>query len=62
MTTNADETKSLYKALKLFNNLAYSKDFLLEIKLENGKYLFVKKFETIKKFAFQFTYRSMYLI
>ena len=36
MIANADETKNHYKAMKLLDDLAYSKDFLIEYKLNNG--------------------------
>ena len=36
MIANADETKNHYKAMKLVDDLAYSKDFLIEYKLSNG--------------------------
>ena len=38
MISNPDETKAHYEAQKLFNNFAYSKKFLLEYKLKNGKF------------------------
>ena len=37
MVGNADDTKHHYQAMKLLNDLAYRKDFLIECKLNNGK-------------------------
>ena len=36
MIANPDETKNHYKAMKLLDDLAYSKEFLIEYKLNNG--------------------------
>ena len=37
MVGNADDTKQHYQAMKLLDDLAYRKDFLIEYKLSNGK-------------------------
>ena len=37
MVGNADDTKHHYQAMKLLDDLAYRKDFLIECKLRNGK-------------------------
>ena len=37
MMGNADDTKHHYQAMKLLDDLAYRKDFLIECKLSNGK-------------------------
>ena len=37
MYSNADVMKSHYEAMKLFDTLAYSKEFLIEYKMKEGK-------------------------
>jgi len=39
MTSGPDETKAYYKALKLWDDLLYSKDFIIQTKLDDGENL-----------------------
>ena len=43
MMNDTDQTFEFYAALKLFDELAYSRDFLIECKLADGKALFSYK-------------------
>ena len=38
MTKNVDDTKDFYAAMKLFDDLLYSKEYLLHCKLNDGEY------------------------